>query len=1143
MLSTTSTPTPIKAPVTMQEAMVIAMRYFDGDNIAADVYLKKYAMKTEDGLVLEPSPDQMHHRLAYEFARIETNYSNPLAYTEIRELLDGFKYVVPQGSLMSGIGNPRIYQSLSNCFTIEGPEDSYSGIMRADEELVQIMKRRGGVGLDISHLRPRGTPTTNSSGTSAGAAGFMERFSNSTREVGQGGRRGALMLTIDVRHPDIFEFATIKQDLSKVTGANISIRVTDAFMSAVENNLPFELRWPVDSEAPAISRTIRARDLWDVIMKSAHNTAEPGILFWDTIQRRTPSDAYPEFRSISTNPCTRGSSLVLTKDGLIPIRDLAGKMAEIWNGQMWAPSTFWCSGTKPVYRMELTNGLVYEGTIDHRIKTVDGDVQLEHAEGSKFNQFLGDGTWVGVEEITEFGAQVLGFLQEDGTLHKATKKMVAHVGANDSDLRSTFEEMRDGCWKDDKQIILDPYITELATEFSVDFRNLPERELPKRLFAQSPRIVRAFLRGLFSANGSVILSDTGRIALKSSCKPMVQQVQQLLGALGYRSYITKNKGHVVEFSNGSYLCKDSYNLNISGSYARKFGNEIGFIQDYKNEKVKQMKDGTCFTQKSTAVKSVTYLGVEKVFDFNEPLTHWGWISSLQSHNCAELILPAYDACRLMAINTLSFVRDPFGIPIFDTQGFCDVVMKAQRLMDDVVDLELECVKRILEKIESDPEPLHLKVRELDLWAKIHSVGAMTRRTGLGLTAIADTIAAMNLTYGSDQSIALVDKIYHALAVSAWKSSIDMAAQRGSFPAFNNEVEENHTFIYQMLQLVGPEYQRMHQKLGRRNIAITTTAPTGTVSLLTRTSSGIEPVFRLSYTRRRKLISGVDNDVKPDSVDSSGDKWQHYNVEHPGFVEWKQRTGKTDIGDSPYHRATAADVPWELKIRIQATAQHYICHGISNTTNLPHSISPEKIRDIYMTGWKMDCKGITIYRDGCRDGVLIAPTPKKESENAKIEARPRVLIGKTYRVDSPLGSCFVTINDREGDGPIEVFCRVGKAGSDTSAVTEAMGRLISFALRMPSTMTVNDRIIEMIGQLSGIGGSRHEGMGPNRVRSLPDAIAHAMIEHIGITQPTNDSTPSNGKSHHSIDLCPQCGDGALIHEEGCQKCYSCNYSVC
>ena len=647
---------------TFEEALKKSIDYFKGDELAANVFVTKYALCDNDGNYLEKTPEDMHKRLASEFYRIEKKYKNPMSKNEIFSLLKDFKYIVPQGSPMAGIGNNYSVQSLSNCFVIESPWDSYGGILKTDQELVQISKRRGGIGFDISSIRPKGLPTGNAAKTTDGIEVFMDRFSNSCREVAQGGRRGALMLTVSVHHPQIKDFIKIKRNLTRVTGANISIRLSDEFMRAVESDSEFELRFPVDSENPDIKEQISASEVWNEIIESAHSSAEPGLLFWDTAKRNTPSDIYAEhgFESSSTNPC------------------------------------------------------------------------------------------------------------------------------------------------------------------------------------------------------------------------------------------------------------------------------------------------------------------------------------------GEIILSPYDSCRLMLVNLVSFVENPFSEKCkFNFEKMREVTIKAQRLMDDMIDLEIEQVDKILEKIDSDPEPGPIKKIERDMWVTIKKQAETGRRTGLGVTAIGDMLALMNIQYGSDESIDFVEKVYKNLSTSAYRSSCILAKERGSFPIHDFKKETYHPFLRRIWE-EDPELFNMNEMWGRRNIAITTTAPAGSVSTLTQTTSGIEPAYLLHYTRRKKLTQN-DESAVPDFIDEIGDKWQEYTVYHHGFRDWMSYMNKSSPGVfdgmdqddvesmSPYSGATANEIDWVAKVKMQAAAQKWVCHAISNTTNLPADIDVDTVKQVYMTGWKLGCKGVTVYRDGSRSGVLVSSSSETENK--------------------------------------------------------------------------------------------------------------------------------------------------------------------
>ncbi len=638
------------------EAFDASLKYFDGDELAARVWVNKYAMKDSFGNIYEQSPEDMHNRLANEIARIEQKYPNPMSTSEIFQLLDHFRYIVPAGSPMTGIGNDFQVASLSNCFVIglDGDADSYGAIMRIDEEQVQLMKRRGGVGHDLSHIRPKGSPVNNSALTSTGLVPFMERYSNSTREVAQDGRRGALMLSVSIKHPDSEAFIDAKMTEGKVTGANVSVRIDDEFMNAAIDNKDYKQQFPIDSNKPDFEKTIKARNLWQKIVHNAWQSAEPGVLFWDTIIRESIPDCYADlgFRTISTNPC-----------GEIP------------------------------------------------------------------------------------------------------------------------------------------------------------------------------------------------------------------------------------------LCP-------------------------------------------------------------------------------------YDSCRLLSINLYSYVVNPFTKDAyFDFYLFKEHVAKAQRIMDDIVDLELEKIECIMDKIKKDPQSDEVKNSEYHLWEKIYSKSGKGRRTGVGITAEGDMIAAMGLRYGTQEATDFSVEVHRTLALAAYGSSVVMAKERGAFSVFDAKREKNNPFILRLKEADEDMYKDM-VKYGRRNIACLTIAPTGTTSLMTQTTSGIEPVFMPVYKRRRK-VNPNDTNVHVDFVDEVGDSFEEYIVYHPKFLQWMKtnnidtdkRYSQEEIDElverSPYYKATANDVDWLMKVKMQGAIQRWVDHSISVTVNLPNDVNEELVNRLYVEAWRSGCKGCTIYRDGSRAGVMVA----------------------------------------------------------------------------------------------------------------------------------------------------------------------------
>lgn len=841
------------------EAYAATLKYFDGDELAARVWVSKYALKDSYGNIYELTPDDMHHRIASEIARIEAKYPNPMSHDEVFSYLKDFRYIVPQGSPMSGIGNTYQVGSLSNCFVIglAGNPDSYGGVIRIDEEQVQLMKRRGGVGHDLSHIRPKGTPVKNSALTSTGLVPFMERYSNSTREVAQDGRRGALMLTVSIKHPDSEAFVDAKMTEGKVTGANVSVRIDDDFMRAALSGEPYKQTFPVDSPNPEIVKETDAKAFWAKIIHNAWKSAEPGVLFWDTITRESLPDCYADlgFRTISTNPC-----------GEIP------------------------------------------------------------------------------------------------------------------------------------------------------------------------------------------------------------------------------------------LCP-------------------------------------------------------------------------------------YDSCRLLAVNLYSYVKNPFTPQAeYDYELFDKHIRKAQRIMDDIIDLEMEKIDTILAKIDADPETEEVKGPERHLWEKIRTKTLRGRRTGVGTTAEGDMLAAMGLRYGTPEATDFSVDVHRRLAIAAYSSSVEMAKERGAFEVFDAEREKNNPFMLRLKEQAPQMYEDM-VKYGRRNIACLTIAPTGTTSLMTRTTSGIEPVFMPVYKRRRK-VNPNDAEVRVDYVDETGDAFEEYIVYHPKFLDWmkingiERRENMTQeeldalVASSPYAGATSNDVDWMEKVRMQGRIQKWVDHSISVTINLPSDVSEEMVNNLYVEAWKSGCKGCTVYRDGSRSGVLVAlenKTKKKDDApkpSADFELHPHVIKrpieleadvvrfqnnkekwiafvglrdGRPYEIFTGLADdedgifCPKSVNhgkiikavDAEGNKRYD-FQFVNKRGYKTTieGLSDKFNpeywnyaKLISGVLRYGMPI---DQVLKLVSTLE---------LDSQSINTWKMGVERALKKYLP------NGTQANGQR------CPNCGQETLVYQEGCLICTSCGTSKC
>ena len=837
---------------THDEAYAASLEYFKGDELAARVWTSKYALKDSYGHLFEATPDDMHHRIANEIARIESKYPNAMSAGEVYSLLEGFRYIVPQGSPMAGIGNDYQVGSLSNCFVIglEGKPDSYGGIIKIDEEQVQLMKRRGGVGHDLSHIRPKGTPVKNSALTSTGLVPFMERYSNSTREVAQDGRRGALMLTVSIKHPDSEQFIDAKMTPGKVTGANVSVKIDDDFMTAAVSGQPYLQQFPIDSAEPSVVKEIDAAALWSKIVHNAWKSAEPGVLFWDTITRQSVADCYADqgFQTVSTNPC-----------GEIP------------------------------------------------------------------------------------------------------------------------------------------------------------------------------------------------------------------------------------------LCP-------------------------------------------------------------------------------------YDSCRLVAINLYSYVKNPFTPQAeFDFALLAEHAGKAQRIMDDIIDLEMEKIDIIIEKIQADPETQEVKQTELNLWEKIRNKTLKGRRTGCGTTGEGDMLAALGLRYGTKEATDFSTEVHKRLALAYYSASVDMAPERGAFEIYDAGKEKDNPYIMRLRDADPELYERMRRQ-GRRNIACLTIAPTGTTSLMTQTSSGIEPVFMPVYKRRRK-VNPSDENVQIDFVDEVGDAFEEYVVYHHKFLEWMRINGikaqknlSTEeieelVKRSPYWKATANDVDWLEKVRMQGAVQQWVDHSISVTINLPADVSEELVGRLYVEAWKAGCKGCTVYRDGSRNNVLEA-LPKKKEEPGLIHLpdhvikRPNELEADVVRfqnnkekwiafvglVDGKPYEIFTGLADDE-DG---IFCPksvshgkiikavdeqgkkrydfqfINKRGYKTTieGLSEKFNpefwnyaKLISGVLRYGMPI---DQVLKLVGGLE---------LDSTSINTWKNGVERALKKYLP------NGTAATGQK------CPHCGAETLVYQEGCLICTSCGTSKC
>lgn len=1209
-----------------EEALKKSIEYFENDSLAADVFLQKYALHDAENNLLEQIPTDMFKRISKEIARVEKKkFKNPMTEEEIFSYIDNYKDIVPQGSPLAGIGNFYSYQTLGNCYVLENVVDSYGGIFYSDQQLGQFMKRRAGVGMDISNLRPKGMFVKNSARTTDGIAIFMERFSNTCREVAQKGRRGALLLSMNVHHPEIETFINIKKDLKKVTGANISVKLTDEFMKAVENDSEYEQYWPMNSDKKQISIKVKARTIWNQIIDCAWSTGEPGVMFWDTMIDNSMSNRYGKINQLfydqTTNPCFAGSEYMLTNNGYVKFIDAYNsknkntiladnrisyvndgvEKVENWKidknqtgvCQREASEVFLTKENASLVNVVTEFGVEIKCTPDHHFATYDGMVEAKDLVGKDILISMPECQYsiVDTEPETddEISALLMGLITGDGNIAKwqlhldfwgddalrmviLCKKYIDHLyNKNYGDIDS---KLVNG-W--DKRILSPYYVsfnekeskyrissTWLKHYFEIKYGFTKETKLvvPKFIMENSRNKSGLFyVAGLYYADGTVNIATTCvTVRLNQSNKDLLKSVQLILHSNGILSKIyMRRKSEMRMFKGKEYMCKDNYELiSINGSHVL-FSKNIGFF-DHPN-KDKKIKDyiSTYNTYKHinsnvTKVLSVEFLDVkENVYCIKEDIGRNIIVNGCSVRRCGEIIM-GVDSCRLMIVPLHGFVKEPFTKEAsFDFDRFGFIVEKAQRFMEDMIDLELECIDRIIEKIKSDPEDIKIKQIELDTWINIRYTCENGRRTGLGVNALADTLASLNIKYGSDESLKMVDKIFEKFAVHSLKSSCEMAKELGAFPIYNKELEyENINPLLEKIFKASPEVRALHEKYGRRNISLTTCSPTGTVSIQTRTSSGIEPLFTLNpYTRRKKINPDNTTDTI-DFIDEMGDKWHEYKVYHPYLQKWMAITGKTDVKESPYYGATSDNISWEQSVKMQGIAQSWISHSISKTVNAPNNTTKDVVDNVYICAWKEGCKGITFYRDGSRSGVLVTDVDKKDIPFERLSPkRPKDLSCDIYhlnvskKLDRVRTFKYTVIVGVLNDSPYEIFAleseidkkiKEGKLIKHTKGCYElkdndnnilidnitigtsesedSLTRMISTSLRHSVPIQF---IVEQLNKVEG------------EMFCFAKAISRALKKYI-----------KNGTK--STDICPECGN-KLMFVDGCKSCSDCGWSKC
>lgn len=1207
-----------------EEVLNKTLEYFQGDQLAADVWMSKYALLNKEQEFVELNPMQMHIRLAKEFARIQASYSKDPKKEEAKfteeytDLFKDFKYIVPQGSPMSAIGNPYRIQSLSNCFVIDSPENSYGGILKTDQELVQLAKRRGGIGVDISTLCPEGTPVNNAAKTSTGMVSFMSRFSNSIREVAQNGRRGALMLTASIHHPDIDKFITVKQDLTKVTGANISVMVTNDFMNAVKNDEEYTQYWPLKGE-PKIKKQVRARDIWNLLMKAAHASAEPGIIFIDNYHNNYPGSGYEMFLVLSTNPCCFSVDSrvdVITQTGLKDIKDITERdLVWIDTEEKFVPTSgYFSAGQALVKKVTFTNGDLLEITDNHKLAKVISKRVGTKLDKSSFQLVqlkdlkVGDEIKVSKKASKAFGdlgsyeeGLILGWLSGNGCLSYANSEdsfptmyldfwekehlfaeqilsIIHSLGFKNKILES----------KNNGNKVKRIASCRLTQYFTEKYETNLWRFRTKRndfLYKASEDFIKGYLTSYFTANGTVeIKQDTSTylVSLSSIDKDRLFQIQSLLTLFGIESSISLSKTAGSNANSSFKNSKDCHRLIISEiDNLSIFKKEIGFQSKKKQQHLNLLlsfsqKKSYCYTK----IKNIETIGIKEVGCIEVSGYNFFSANSIVSGN-SEIGMQGNDSCRLLLQVLYNYVVDPFtNRSYFDWNKFKAHTKQAMRLGDNLIDLELELIEKILAKIDNDPEPDSVKAIEKNLWIKIKEQAIQGRRVGLGLNGLGDCLAALGLTYGSDQSIKFVDELFKQFAVTAHSESIQLAKERGAFKAWDIEKEKDNPYLERIFKYCDQETIEDYKKYGRRNIACLTLAPSGSVSILAQVSSGIEPMFMPYYKRRRKV---TDNDKSPvHFIDATGDKWTEYLVLHHHFKTWINITypDKYDVdnfsGDdtelvqelfesSPYYKSTAMDVDWVKSVDIQAAAQKWIDHSISKTCNLPSDATVELVSDVYMRAWETGCKGFTIYRDGSRSGVLVAATDKKKEdlfEYKDAHTRPEV-IDCDLHFSNVKGQKWIIIVGLVDQKPYEVFG--GKLDEELESILKEVLNSNTLKLRKRKKKTVsskydlfdNNRLVinDVIDELDNpdyailtrfVSLSLRHGAKPNFIseqlkkdkdnsfNSFAKVLARNLKKYI-----SDGEKVSSGK----MEDCDQGETCNLIYQDGCVTCTNCGKSKC
>ncbi len=1188
------------------EAWNQSLAYFNGAEYTTSVFISKYALRDNDLNILEPTPDYMHDRLASEFARIDAekyglNYEE--RFKVYRDGMDKFARIVPQGSPMSAVGNPYQIMSASNCVVIQSPVDSVEGIIMSGLDLAQLMKRRAGVGIDISTLRPDGTPVNNAARTTSGAWSFSDFFSYITRMIGQNSRRGALMITMDVHHPDIINFITMKHDKTKVTGANVSVRLSNEFLKAVETDSLYEQRWPCEGE-PKIRKMISAKQVWNEIIESATTTAEPGLIMWDSMTENLPAHYYPQFKSQSTNPCCfdKDSDVyVITKNGIKEIKDIKND-DYIWidENKCWAKTSgYFDAGQQEVFKVAFSNNDVLYITANHKLEKLTKisindrkveyikelvelkDLQLNDLISLHTNEVF-DG---GFGNIGSFDDGVLlGWLTGDGCL--------SYKYEND-----IWPTMYLSCW-DGEYDVADKLIG-LAKKYTPDlnlhsyndqYGNIVKRVVSHNLtryitekyqtnlwnfkagynaflYNASRDFLKGYISSYFSADGTVAdVAQNSRYAIQLTSIDFerLKQIKNILNLFGIISHVGLNKkADRIKIRHVFYECKNSYRLTISGyKNIKQFYDTIGFVSDRKQLKLENIlsnfiREGRA-SQACVKIDNIQSIGIKNVGCIEVDSYHKFTANGIISGN-SEICLSPYDSCRLISLNLTGYVRNAFEEKaLFDFDLFKEDIDTAMQMIDNLVDIEIELIDKIKSACGSE--------HEINLWNKLRNAGEQGRRTGLGTHALADALAQLRIKYDSDESINMIDKIYSILRDSAYSKSIELAKVRGAFPAFDWSIEKNCPFIKRLPKKI----QKDMSEYGRRNISILTQAPTGSVSAISKvgqfnrfyTSSGVEPVFR-NFSIRRKKINPNDQNVRIDFTDVVGDKWQEYKIYHPNVEAYKEKFNISNDNELPEYFITSDQIDANARVKLQGTEQLYLDHSISSTLNLPKGTKSDVVGKLYIDAWKNGLKGITVYVEGSRDGVILSEN-ETEGDNRIVPERQMTLKSETHKIkidtgDSELKNAYITVSFfPDTADPYEVFINAPVASNMKDIqILEVASRLASLALRHGVPVEFVSKQLEKVdGQylysipVSIAKALRSYIKADKKAQQNDAAVVPAIlpakqqskpVAKINILGPEQEKRPNvlRKVTCKNPETCPS----EKIYEEGCIRCTECPWSGC